>query len=104
MAVSEQNSNFVTCTNSSEMLKVTHPHSATSHSPEPLDGNPSGLPTQWSGDLRCPALRDCPPTSDLQNANHFANRPTVICHSLKTLWPFKKTNNFVDNYPRGINV
>ena len=36
MAVSEQNSNFVTCTNSSEMLKVTHPHSATSHSPEPL--------------------------------------------------------------------
>lgn len=38
-------------------------------------GEPDGFSTQRAGDLRCPALRDYPPTSDLQNANHFANRP-----------------------------
>ena len=42
-----------------------------------LSGKPEGLSTQRVGDLLCPALRDCPLTSDLQNANHFANRPTV---------------------------
>lgn len=36
MAVSVLNSNFVARTNISEMMKVTRPHSATSHSLNPL--------------------------------------------------------------------
>ena len=36
----------------SDMLKVTRPHSATSHSLIPLGGNPFGLPTQRSGRVK----------------------------------------------------
>jgi hypothetical protein len=48
-----------------------------------LRGNPFGLPSQRAGDLTRTALRDCPLTCDLLNANHFANRLLVVGYAKK---------------------